>query len=70
MGSPSGTSATKGRLTKVGSLSLRSRRLTNTVVLADARSGGIPPKEGASRTYKETHEQTPHLMVRRVYQPQ
>lgn len=38
MGSPSGTSATKGRLRNFGSLSLRSSRLTNTVVLADARS--------------------------------
>lgn len=59
MGSPSGTSATKGRLTKVGSLSLRSSRLTNTVVLADARSGGVPPKEGARGTYKDMH--IPHI---------
>lgn len=53
MGSPSGTSATDGRLRKVGSLSLRSSRLTNTVVLADARSGGVPPKEGAKGIDKD-----------------
>lgn len=62
MGSPSGTSATDGRLRKVGSLSLRSSRLTNTVVLADARSGGVPPKEGAKGIDKDificTHTHT------------
>lgn len=65
MGSPSGTSATDGRLRKVGSLSLRSSRLTNTVVLADARSGGVPPKEGAKVIDKDificTHTHTHHI---------
>lgn len=46
IGSPSGTSATNGRLRKAGSLSLRSRRLTYTVALAEERSGGVPPEEG------------------------
>lgn len=67
MGSPSGTSATDGRLRKVGSLSLRSSRLTNTVVLADARSGGVPPKEGGKGKDKDificthTHIHTHHI---------
>lgn len=52
---PSGTSATNGRLRKVGSLSLRSSRLTNTVVLADARSGGVPTIEGVRETYSHKH---------------
>lgn len=64
MGSPSGTSATKGRLRKVGSLSLRSSRLTNTVALADACSGVVPSEEGA-REHVKTH--TPQLMVKGVY---
>lgn len=61
MGSPSGISATKGRLMKVGSLSFRSSRLTDTVVLADARSGGLPPKEDARGTHKDRHAHTPHI---------
>ena len=57
MDNPSGTSATKGRLRKVGSLSLRSSRLTDTVVLAVACSEGVPPKEGDRGTYKVKHTQ-------------
>lgn len=58
MGSPSDNSATNGKLTNVGSLSLRSSRLTNTVVLADARSGGEPPTEGARERVKTTQVYT------------
>lgn len=42
-GSPSAISAAKGRFWKVGSLSFRSSRLTNTVALLVARRGGRPP---------------------------
>lgn len=48
IGIPSGTSATNGRFKKAGSLSLRSRRFTNTVALAEERSGGVPPEEGST----------------------
>lgn len=48
IGSPSGTSATNGRLRKAGSLSLRSSRFTYTVALAEERSGGVPPEEGST----------------------
>lgn len=58
MDSPSDNSATNGRLTNVGSLSFRSSRLTNTVVLADARSGGEPPTEGARERVKTAHIHT------------
>lgn len=63
--SPSGTSATKGRLRNFGSLSLRSSRLTNTVALADARSWGVPPKEGARETHKD--RRAAQITVRGVY---
>lgn len=52
MGRPSGTSAMKGRLRKVGSLSLRSSRFTYTVVLTEERRGGVPPRGGARGTNK------------------
>lgn len=42
-GRPSDISAMKGRFWKVGSLSFRSSRLTNTVALLVARRGGRPP---------------------------
>lgn len=42
-GRPSDISATKGKFWKVGSLSFRSSRLTNTVALLVARRGGRPP---------------------------
>lgn len=48
-GSPSAISAAKGRFWKVGSLSLRSSRLTNTVALLVARRGGRPPAGGQGR---------------------
>lgn len=50
LGRPSGTSATKGRLRKVGSLSFRSSRLTYTVVLNEECSGGLPTGVGARGT--------------------
>lgn len=62
--SPSGTSASNGRLRKAGSLSLRSRRLTYTVVLAEERSGGVPPEGGRTAIRILAYYQTEYALLR------
>lgn len=59
MGRPSAISAAKGRFWKVGSLSFKSNRLTNTVALLVARRGGLPPaeREQSLRVNASSHSQ-------------